>query len=146
MRVLTTSTIAVALLSLGCGRTPPADAPAKAVAAARPITDRDWHLISLGENTDPKGSGGGLRRLQPVQRRLPADGRQSEIHRADFDQDGLRGRDGRGEQFPRGAVDHRHIPGHRLDPDAERPRRPTGSVPGALNGVPPRRRALTRAA
>jgi heat shock protein HslJ len=67
MRVLTTSTIAVALLGLGCGRTPPADAPAKAVAAARPVTDRDWRLVSLGENTNPKGSGG-----QPITLRLDA--------------------------------------------------------------------------
>jgi heat shock protein HslJ len=67
MRILSTSTIAVALLGLGCGRTPPADAPSKSVAAARPITDRDWQLVSLGENTDPKGSGG-----RPITLRLDA--------------------------------------------------------------------------
>lgn len=67
MRILTTSMVAVALLGPGCGRTPPADAPPKTVTAARPITERDWRLVSLGENTDPKGSGG-----QPITLRLDA--------------------------------------------------------------------------
>jgi heat shock protein HslJ len=61
------SALAAVLATLGCGRTPPAETPAKAVAAARPITDRDWQLVSLGERTDPKGSGG-----RPITLRLDA--------------------------------------------------------------------------
>lgn len=37
--------------------TPPA-ASADPVAAARPITDRDWELVSLGEAAAPRGGGG----------------------------------------------------------------------------------------
>ena len=37
--------------------TPPA-AAADSAAAARPITDRDWELVSLGETAAPKGGGG----------------------------------------------------------------------------------------
>jgi len=66
MTRITISAIAAVLLTLGCGRTPPAEAPPKA-AASRPITDRDWQLVSLGERTDPKGSGG-----QPITLRLDA--------------------------------------------------------------------------
>ena len=54
------------LLTLGCGRTPPAEAPPQA-ATARPITDRDWQLVSLGERTDRKGAGG-----RPITLRLDA--------------------------------------------------------------------------
>jgi heat shock protein HslJ len=58
MKSLTLPAMAVALLGIGCGRTPPAEAPPKAAAASRPITDRDWQLVALGERTDPKGAGG----------------------------------------------------------------------------------------
>ena len=57
---------AAVLLTLGCGRTPPAEQPPKALAA-RPITDRDWQLVALGERTNPTGSGG-----QPITLRLDA--------------------------------------------------------------------------
>lgn len=67
MSRITISALAAVLATLGCGRTPPAETPAKAVAAARPITDRDWQLVSLGERTDPKGAGG-----RPITLRLDA--------------------------------------------------------------------------
>ncbi len=67
MTRITISALAAALVTLGCGRTPPAEAPPKAAAAARPITDRDWQLVSLGERTDPKGVGG-----RPITLRLDA--------------------------------------------------------------------------
>ena len=56
MTRLTLAAFAAVLATLGCGRTPPAETPPK--AAPRPITDRDWRLVTLGERTDPRGTGG----------------------------------------------------------------------------------------
>ena len=60
-----------AIVQLGCAKpkdttidsamvpaTPPATAAPDSAAAARPITDRDWELVSLGEAAAPKGGGG----------------------------------------------------------------------------------------
>lgn len=52
--------IAIALVLAGCAKheQTPSPAPAPARAEARPITDRDWDLVALGERDHPLGAGG----------------------------------------------------------------------------------------